>query len=463
MPKEIKIKKAIKTDEELIADAQNLIESKRLSDGEVILDTLLKKNCTHPDLYHLKGVVYFFKKDYKNGQYWIEKALKKNKGQWLYLKNLSVLKRHIGDTDAAIRHLEEALKTKKDDYEMYRFLVESKKFTERPDFLDMLEKAAKNPQLNPKVKAHIYFAAGKIYDDLKDYDNAFKNYHKGNIATGHKMDLTLVEKETAQFIYAYPKSYIDRVKDLGILDAKPVFVLGMPRSGTSLMEQLIVSHPKGAGVGELTDINRISDSLDKSMSEHGGYHMVLNRLKGDFRKGYGQSYLDRVKEISGIDDPTIRIVDKQPINFRRMGLITEMFPNAKIIHMRRDARDTCLSCYFQYFISMQHYSFDLTSLGRYYRMYERIMEHWQQVMPDRFITVDYENLINNFEQEARRVINYLELDWDDACLTPHKAKNIVQTASAWQVRQPLYASSQNRWKNYEKHLGTLFDVLNAGR
>jgi len=453
--------KVTKTEKEFVKDIEGLIKRNKFSQAHLIIDRLFEAGANNPAFYHLKGVTYSFEKKFDDAREWIQKAINIKGDYWLYMKNMGVVHRHIGDLGEAYSYFTKALETKKNDFEIYRYLSEVKKYRRRPAFLDDVEEILLNQELEEQDRAQLHFGAGKVYDDLKDYDNAFTHYQKGNIASGRRDDMAAIESRTDDLISVYSREYLASSRSKGIEDVQPVFIVGMPRSGTSLMEQLIASHPMGYGVGELTDINKISNSIDARYKDKGGYPSGLPLITDGWREGLGRTYLAQVTERSGINDPAARVADKQPLNFRRIGMIHEMFPDAKIIHMKRDPRDTCLSCYFQHFISRQNYSFDLEQLGHFYCLYERTMAHWQEVLPDAFLTVEYENLVENFEEEAKRVIDYIGLDWDEACLSPHKAKHVMQTASAWQVRQPIYTSSKKRWQNYEKHIEPLMESLEA--
>jgi hypothetical protein len=216
----------------------------------------------------------------------------------------------------------------------------------------------------------------------------------------------------------------------------PIFVVGMPRSGTSLIEQILASHAQIQGAGELQDLAACeSEGMD----------------------GLAQGYLSRLPALAG---GKIRIVDKQPDNFLRIGLIRTILPNARIIHCVRNPIDTCVSCYSKLFSAGQHFSYDLAELGRYYRRYSDLMAHWRSVLPaDAMLDVAYEDVVDDLEGQARRLIDYCGLEWDDRCLSFHKTRRIVKTASAVQVRKPLFRTSLERWRRYEAHLGPLLHAL----
>jgi tetratricopeptide (TPR) repeat protein len=446
-----------------ITQIEGLLEAEKYNEAEHLLDVALEAGIKEPGLYHLKGLLYSFRRGYENARKWIAKAIEGGGTHWLYLKNLGVMNYHLGNIEESVDNFTRTIKAAPYDYETYGFLSDAQKFRERPALLDTIEALLKNKRLNNLQRANLHFAAGKIYDDIGEPDSAFPHFASGNKAAGRLVNMDLVEQKAKDLKRVYSPSYLERATQKGIKGVSPVFVVGMPRSGTSLMEQIITSHPRGIGVGEIPDIRQIQDRLDRMLAKGGGYPLGLPQAKGAFRIDLGKSYLDKLTLLTGNNDPTKRIVDKSPLNFGRMGLIAELFPDARIIHMRRDPRDTCLSCYFTNFLSNQNFSFDLLNLARFYKLYRRLMKHWSQVMPERFITVDYEELVRDNVGQSRRVIEYLGLDWDDACASPHKSKNLMQSASARQVRQPVYTSSIKRWERYEKHLQPLMEVLYPSR
>jgi hypothetical protein len=230
----------------------------------------------------------------------------------------------------------------------------------------------------------------------------------------------------------------------------PIFVLGMPRSGTTLIEQILASHPEIQGAGELRVLQRISDSL-------GNYPDAVTRLTQPELARLGVAYLAQIRPFAA---GRAHVVDKMPANFLLVGLIHLILPNARIIHCRRNAVDTCLSCYTKLFGGEQTFAYDLRELGLFNRAYQKLMNHWGGLLPpDRFFEVDYEAVIENLEGEARRLTAFLGLPWDEACLTFYEAKRPVRTASVNQVRQPIYRSSVGRWKSYAAQLRPLLEAL----
>ncbi|HSH13907.1 MAG TPA: sulfotransferase, partial [Desulfurivibrionaceae bacterium] len=235
----------------------------------------------------------------------------------------------------------------------------------------------------------------------------------------------------------------------------PIFVLGMPRSGTTLTEQIIASHPLVHGAGELPDLLELANHPREGAVE--GYPLSLQGLTRSDLVDLGEKY---VRGLQARNPAAQRITDKMPANFNCLGLIHLMLPNAKIIHVRRNPVDTCLSGFTRLFNKSQHQSYDLAEIGRYYRNYAELMAHWRRVLPaGAFYEIQYEELVADNENQARALLEYCGLEWHEACLESHKTSRNIRTASVTQVRQPIYQSSVERWRKYEKHLGPLLEAL----
>ena len=232
--------------------------------------------------------------------------------------------------------------------------------------------------------------------------------------------------------------------------------MGFPRSGTTLVEQILASHPKVFGAGELPDIPSIANTLPRHVPGNGSYPTCAPHLAPDAFRGFGEAYLRRTRQINATAE---RIVDKMPTNYLHVGLIRLLLPSARAIHCRRNALDTCLSCYFQRFRTGHEFSYELRHLGSCYQNYERLMAHWCHVLSDHILELDYETLTDELEPSARNLLAFCGLEWDDRCLEFHRTQREVATASNWQVRRPVYRSSVGRWRNYETHLGPLRQAL----
>ena len=230
----------------------------------------------------------------------------------------------------------------------------------------------------------------------------------------------------------------------------------MPRSGTTLTEQICASHPAVHGAGEITKLRRLAKSIGFSHDSLAAFRKSVTAINGEQSRALAADYLSYLRRLS---PEAPRIVDKLPHNFEMVGFIALLFPKARIIHCRRDAIDTCLSCFMTSFNDKHGYNADLQKLGLYYREYDRLMRHWNAILPGRIYECRYETLIADQEAESRRLIEYLGLPWDDACLRFYEHDRSVNTPSRWQVRQPIYTSSVKRWKNYEGRIQPLIEAL----
>jgi tetratricopeptide (TPR) repeat protein len=314
------------------------------------------------------------------------------------------------------------------------------------DWLKSAEEIATSAT-HPLEEGNLRFAMGKYCDDVNDFARAFQNFKRGNelIKTAAEdYDRKGRSDLVSQLIRAYSPEAISEIGAAGSSSAKPIFVVGMPRSGTSLAEQIIASHPAAYGAGEL-DFWSILVANDTGLTR--------GILSEPARAKVAEEYLRTLERASA---KAARVVDKAPLNCDFLGLIYSVFPNARVIYMQRDPIDTCLSCYFQQFLTGYNFTFDLSDLAHYYREHERIMAHWRSVLPHGFILdVPYEELVVDQETWSRKMLDFIGLEWDTQCLEFHTNKRQVTTASAWQVRQKIYTNSVARWRNYEKFIGPL--------
>jgi len=251
---------------------------------------------------------------------------------------------------------------------------------------------------------------------------------------------------------AYSREALPTLARSGCQDERPVFILGMPRSGTSLIEQILASHAQVFGAGELNHAKNLAAELFRGReSKLGAYLPSVTAHQLD---ALAKRYLALAGKQAGT---ATRITDKMPANFLWLGLIAQMFPRARVIHCLRDPRDTCLSIYFQFFTQAHPYASDLGDLAFYYRGYERMMAHWRSVLDLPMLEVRYDQLVADQEGQTRAMLDFLGLPWDDACLAFHQSKRATATASWDQVRQPVYTRSLQRWRNYQTHIGPLID------
>jgi len=303
----------------------------------------------------------------------------------------------------------------------------------------------------PRREVYLRFAIGKYYDDVKEYDHAFSNYRRANElmkASGGPYDRKAGTLEIDHLISYFDHDWLDRHRATASNTERPVFIIGMPRSGTSLAEQIIASHPQAFGAGELPFWKAALTALNVQIRQGQSSENILTKLAVD--------YLQMLQRLS-VD--ALRVVDKMPVNFMCVGLIHAAMPNARIIHMQRNPIDTCLSIYFQHFDAAKSYGNDLEDLVHYYKEYRRVMAHWRTLLPkDAILDVPYENLVDDQEGWSRKMLDFIGLPWDPHCINFHETVRTVKTASNWQVRQKINKSSVERWRNYQEFVTPLLQL-----
>jgi tetratricopeptide (TPR) repeat protein len=332
---------------------------------------------------------------------------------------------------------------------------------DRPE-LERLDKLLARAGTPDTDRVNLGFALGKSFDDLGEPDRAFGYFAEANRlkrAASH-YDPAAVAAQFAAIAGVFDQAFLAARAGWGERSKRPVFILGMPRSGTTLVEQILASHPQAFGAGELPVIGRMAARLQAESGAEAPYPEGAATLGEAAVKRLARQYLKRLEDR---DATAARVSDKMPANFIHLGLIALMFPEAAVIHCRRDPVDTCLSCYFQNFTLPLPFAYDLGGLGRYFADYERLMAHWRAALPRPPLEVEYEALIADQEDQSRRIVAHCGLDWDPRCLAFHETERAIGTASVWQVRQPIYRSSVRKWRRYEAHLGPLLEALGPGR
>ena len=337
-------------------------------------------------------------------------------------------------------------------------LVQSKKIRPGDEELAQLEEEAAKIATLPESKAiYLNFALGKAYDDLGEADKAFPHFIEGCALKRKRLNYNADAKDRsfARVREIFSADFIKAHQGQGHASGVPVFVLGMPRSGTTLTEQIIASHPDAHGAGEIFDLLDVCGSRAKDR-ELPFPENILSLAPAQFQD-MGRRY---VAGLQARNPAAKKITDKMPINFLHIGLIHLILPNAKIVHVSRHPLDTCISCFTRLFAHNQDCTYDLKELGRFYKAYSDTIKHWRKVLPKgAFYDVRYEELVEDTETQSRRLIEYCGLPWSEACLEPHKHERSIKTASVTQVRQPVYKTSVARWKKYEKFLGPLIEGL----
>jgi len=325
------------------------------------------------------------------------------------------------------------------------------------DAIDKLEGLLQGgASMSPGERAGIHFALGGLCDVIGEYDRAFEHYRKGNTINNRGFDRSRPEHDVSAMMKLYTPAYIGQMPRAGNQSGLPVFIVGMHRSGTSLVEQILAAHPDVHGAGELPDLTQMVFSLRSVLGRDCHYVDCLPRLTVTALDKLSAQHLERLRMVGG---KARRVTDKMPGNFMYLGFIEQAFPGARIIHCRRNPLDTCLSGYFQNFGGAQNYMNDLGDLGFVYRCYRRMMAHWRQVLTMPMLEVHYEDLVASPETVIRGLVEFCGLPWDEQCLSFHSSERYVNTSSYDQVRQPMYTRSVGRWKHYDHQLGPLREAL----
>ncbi|MDH3305162.1 MAG: sulfotransferase [Gammaproteobacteria bacterium] len=365
----------------------------------------------------------------------------------------------VGRQEEAVKAYRDCIELKPDKGETYWSLANLKTYTLTDEDIHEMESWIEKEGIGDESRVNFLFALAKAYEDKGEFDRAWEYYGEGNSTRRmlEHYDPVATEVKNDAIIEVFSKDFVERSSGLGHPDHAPIFVVGLPRSGSTLIEQILASHSTVEGTAELPYVNQVARTLDLNRADGINYPEALLELEEKHFKALGKDYLDRAQmhRLEG----TSRFIDKMPNNFPSVGFIHLMLPNAKIIDARRYPLDSCLSCYRQLFGRGQPFTYDLTDIGEYFLQYQRMMDHWHEVLPGRVLTVQYEDVVTDFETQVRRLIDYCELPWEDACLRFHDTDRPVRTASSEQVRQPIYTKSVHFWRNHAKHLDELIEVL----
>jgi tetratricopeptide (TPR) repeat protein len=440
------------------ADAQcnlgNLLRCRgHMAEAEVWLRSAVKLNPKHVDARNNLGFTLVFLGRLSEASSQFKKALKaapRNADALFGLGHVAAIE---GDFDEAETFFNRALEVAPKMPSAWAALSSLHKMTTSDAaWLESAEQIAASG-IAPVEEADLRFAIGKYCDDVGDFKHAFESYERAN-----ELQKTLaVNYDPAarthfvdDMMRAYTPAIVSCVEPVVSNSMKPVLVVGMPRSGTSLVEQIIASHPAAKGAGEMGFWNAAIHENELAI-RHG-------TLDESTKKKLAEGYL---RELQGRTGDAVRIVDKAPVNSDYLGLIHSVFPNARMIYMRRDPIDTCLSCYFQKFSADLDFAMDLSDLAHYYKEHRRLMLHWCAVLPPgTILEVPYSDLVADQEKWTRKILDFLGLEWDEACLDYHKTNRPVVTASYWQVRQPIFKNSVARWRSYKKFIGPLLELKN---
>lgn len=365
-----------------------------------------------------------------------------------------------GKKEEAIDSYRRAIKKYPAHGEAYYSLANLKLFTFTDTEIAAMESQEQNPGVSHMARIYLDFALGKAYEDMGDYDKAFSYYERGN-SFKRSQSRYVSEDLTAEFkaqAEVFSQSFVQIQTDSGFDAPDPIFIVGLPRSGSTLLEQILASHSKVDGTMELPNILSLAQKLRRGdkMSGTSHYPSVLKTMDAESLRSFGEAYINDTRVHRG---QAPFFIDKMPNNFRHIGLINLILPNAKIIDARRHPMGCCFSAFKQLFHEGQEFSYGLKEVGTYYKDYVDLMDHWDEVLPGKVLRVQYEEVVADLETQVRRILDYCELDFEESCVSFYQTDRAVRTPSSEQVRQPIYKSGVEQWKNFEGNLDPLKQAL----
>ncbi len=376
------------------------------------------------------------------------------------LLGLGHMLRIAGRHQDAVQAYRACIKLKPGSGETYWSLANLKTFRFGDDEIQQMEIRLNNDEVDQDFsQVNFHFALAKAYEDREEFDQAWSHYQAGNAK-----QRSLISYESSQtkayvdsLIDVFDEAFLQTNSDQGDLDSSPIFILGMPRSGSTLIEQILASHTQVEGTAELPYLNNIAQAINRNRAEVPHYPEAVRELRSAHYEAMGEDYLDQAR--AHRRENRAFFTDKMPNNFFHVGFLHLILPNAKIIDARRNPIDACLGNYKQLFARGQPFSYDLSEVADFYLQYHRLMAHWDKILPGRVLRVRYEDTVSDLEDQVRRILAYCQLPWEDNCLEFHKTHRAVLSASSEQVRRPIYKDAVNFWRHYEGKLDNMIDRL----
>jgi len=378
-----------------------------------------------------------------------------------YPVSLAHVYKSDGDFDEAVKLYQKSYAIKQDHGDAYWSLANTKSYEFTDAEIEQMQAVEAADATGSDDRVQVCFALGKAYEDRQDFEMAMRYYETGNALkkeSTHHHEKPLAIRIDSQIEICTPELF-ETKKGLGFEAPDPIFIVGLPRAGSTLLEQILSSHSQVDGTMELHNILNLAKRLrgrDETDDGKPRYPKILAELEDSYFRRFGEQFIEDTRAYRG-DAPFF--IDKMPNNFFHVGLIRLILPNAKIIDARRHPMACCFSGFKQLFGEGQEFSYNLKDIGNYYRQYVRLMDHWDDVLHGFVLRVEYENVVADVESQVRRILDYCELPFEDACVEFHKTKRSIRTPSAEQVRQPIYTSGLEQWRNFEPWLDPLKDAL----
>jgi len=467
-------------------ELKNLYDSRQFNILEAKSKQLIKKYSKNVDLQNILGIalqaqgklnesIDVFKKAIKLepkfyvGYYNLGNVLKQSlslKDAKMYYKKcveinpryidgyigLGLILLDLNELDESSNIFKKALTLDPENAQLHRYLSMVTKYSENSPHIKNMEKIILTSNVTDEQKIHLSFALGKAYEDIQFYDKAFSYWERGNLLKRKKIKYSTKNqaKLIKQLKATFTKNLFEQFKNYENSDSKLIFIVGMPRSGTTLVQQILSSHPNVIGLGEKNEVFNIMQKL---------FHENFFSHKHDLNNflSIGNDYLKSLQHLSS--NNKYKLI-KDPRNFMWLGFIKLIFPNAKIVHCVRNSLDNCMSLYKNFFIGGVDFSFDLIELGEYYNLYSDLMRFWEIVLPNYYVNIFYEKLINDQRNETKKLLKACNLDWSENCMKFHKYIHAMSTGSnSINIHKSVYKSSMQYWKNYEKQLKPLIEIL----
>ena len=359
----------------------------------------------------------------------------------------------LGNQSRALKSYRAAIKNKPDFGEVYWSMANLKVFNFEDKEVNAMLDQVEEEDLSDNEEIHFRFALGKAFEDKKDYPKAWHYYHTGNQLQRTSVDHFPVEMEMRHNLIkeVFNQEFLKERSNIGYDCPDPILIVGLPRSGSTLIEQILASHSQVEGTSELPILGNLAQSIGQHRNDGVQYPKAVLDLRNKDWLAYGQQYIDEAQRHRTTSKPFF--TDKLPNNFPLIGLLSIILPNAKVINARRHPFDSCLGAYKQLFSKGQNFTYDMLDLAHYYQQYDAMIKHWHQVLPGKILDVHYEQTVDDLDTQVRRILDFCELPFEQSCIDFHQTERAVKTASSEQVRQPIYKGALGTWRRYEQFLG----------
>ena len=438
----------------------NIYSSKEIYDkAENYFKKAISINDRAPEPQNNLGNLYLKLNKHHESIKYFKKAINIKANFFIAHYNLGIVYKSIGKFDESKKYLQKAINLSPYFFAAHRALSQITKYKKDDKHFILLQKIYNDKKIENLQKTELAFALGKAFADIKDFKNAFKCYDNGNTLRRKNIDFS-IQKETKTFNNIkeiFSKIDFIKMADMGIKNVSPIFILGMPRSGTTLVEQIISSHPDVYGGDEL---DFLPDLIEKYFCDNKNQNLLkdLSFYEKTFFKNVANEYINKLNKISNNSE---RSSDKLPVNFKWIGFIKILFPDAKVIHCVRNSKDNCLSIFTNYFINPKlNFAYNQLELSSYYNLYKDLMFFWKSKLTNFIYDVEYENLVSKPKIEIRNLLEKCNLKFNNKCMEFYNNNRVIKTASDAQARKKIYKKSVNSWKYYEKNMKKLFENLN---